>query len=321
MVEKLSASNRCTKKRKAYSPPKEAFSKTCESLGLGGTYDFGEQSYKNYGDDKYAKVNANANVNFTFTSESLLQNEGKLLRRFIRNYSYNTFGCLDVVGVFRLFHASSGVLGIQEFKNLFNEVNVAMTARQLRRVVNLFDKDGDGKIDSSEFLDWIMQEAPNQTIHKSKNIAPNNSTKDDIIRKAIPPSTKKIKKKRQKKISRNLLLPIASQEDTLWKAQKSGKSIAKPIKKRDQNLQFLRFPNPPTKARQIESNAHIQQVPSYTKNNVQDKESGKRHMTKSEAMKFAYTQKLNRPPSKRRAKKKNFRHGRKTVHASKENKL
>ena len=117
MVEKLSASNRCAKKRKVYSPPKDTFSKTCENLGLGGTCDFGEQSYKNYGDDKYAKVNANANVNFTFTSESLLQNEGKLLRRFIRNYSYNTFGCLDVVGVFRLFHASSGVLGIQEFKS------------------------------------------------------------------------------------------------------------------------------------------------------------------------------------------------------------
>ncbi len=320
MVEKLSASNRRTKKRKVYSPPKDTFSKTCENLGLGGTCDFGEQSYKNYGDDKYAKVNANANVNFTFTSESLLQNEGKLLRRFIRNYSYNTFGCLDVVGVFRLFHASSGVLGIQEFKSLFKEVNIAMTARQLKRVVSLFDKDGDGKIDSSEFLDWIMQEAPTRTIRKSNNIAPNNSTKDNTVRKAIPPSVKKIKKKQQPK-RRNLLLPLASQEEALWNAQKRRKSIEKPIKKRDQNLHFLQFPKPPTQARKIESNSHIQQADSYTKNNVEDKPSGKRHMTKSEAMKFAYTQKLNRPPSKRRAKKKNFRHGRKTVHGSKENKM
>ena len=38
----------------------------------------------------------------------------------------------------------------RDFKTFFQEVNVDMTARQLKCVINLIDDDGDGRIEDSE---------------------------------------------------------------------------------------------------------------------------------------------------------------------------
>ena len=77
------------KKTEAF-PLKEKFSETCDSLDLVEPLIL-VKNLQGVQDSQYASIAAKSEVNFVFSSESLLQNDGKL-RRFIRNYSYNTFG-------------------------------------------------------------------------------------------------------------------------------------------------------------------------------------------------------------------------------------
>ena len=301
MVDKLSASNRFSpKKKRKPSPLKEKFSETCDSLGLGGTNDFGEKFYKEYSDSQYASIAAKSEVNFVFSSESLLQNDGKLLRRFIRNYSYNTFGSLDLIGVFRLFNSTTGVLGINEFKNMFEEVNITMTARQLRKAVNLFDKDGDGSIDSSEFLDWVMQKEPKE---------------DDVSKPEIDFTEKKIKipKNKSSKISKtprhkgtiprrklNILLPTEPPSG-MQTTPKFAKGTQKAMKKYTENLEFLKVPRRPTQEKSKKMVARRKGVQVTKENGTRKGSNTSTHgMSKSEKLKYAYTQKLERPSSTKR---------------------
>ena len=135
-----------------------------ESLGLTPYPDFGEKAYAEYADENYALERENDDgENTVFTSESMLLNKGKLLRKFLRRYSYNQFGRLDPTEMFRLFHTKTGTLTGPDFKTFFQEVNIDMTARQLKRVINLIDVDGDGRIEIDEFLEWMMETEENES--------------------------------------------------------------------------------------------------------------------------------------------------------------
>ena len=122
---------------------------------------------------------------------------------------------------------------------MFEEVNITMTARQLRKAVNLFDKDGDGSIDSSEFLDWVMQKEPKE---------------DDVSKPEIDFTEKKIKipKNKSSKISKtprhkgtiprrklNILLPTEPLSG-MQTTPKFAKGTQKAMKKYTENLEFLK---------------------------------------------------------------------------------
>ena len=74
--------------------------------------------------------------------------------------------------MFRLFHSKTGTLGVKDFKIFFQEINVDMTARQLKRVVKLIDDDGDGRIEMSEFLDWINSTPPEESEKEGSSKSP-----------------------------------------------------------------------------------------------------------------------------------------------------
>jgi hypothetical protein len=174
-------------------------SKILEEMGLSATPDYGEKIYSEYQDDNYATTGEAMRTNFVFNSEALLRHKGKLLRKFLCRYSYNRFGCLDAVRMFRLFHSKTGNLGVSDFKTFFQEVNVDMTARQLKCVINLIDDDGDGRIEVSEFLDWINKtsseddevDESSESPTRRKRLTDGKTTAKKLAKPSSPGSAKK----------------------------------------------------------------------------------------------------------------------------------
>ena len=94
-----------------------------------------------------------------FSVREMLCDGAEMLRAFFRRYAHARTGKLNLRSVFRSLDTSGdGMISSMEFRDLFREVNIHLTRKQLYQVVRLFDKDCDGRVSIDEFENWIMSE-------------------------------------------------------------------------------------------------------------------------------------------------------------------